>query len=76
MRKRRKLMLEARKQVKALSRKMLGALSSDGKNLVKDLREKVHRVTSESDLEAVIYLRNKNTKQTKIYFLHSYMIFY
>ena len=74
MRKRSKLMLEARKQVKAVSRKMLGAWTSDGKNLVKDLREKVHRVTSESDLEAVIYLRNKNTKQTKIYFLHSYMI--
>ena len=54
---------------------MLGAWTSDGKNLVKDLREKIHRVTAESDLEAVIYLRNKNTKQTKIYFLHIYIIF-
>ena len=49
-----KLMFEARKQVKAANRKILGAWSSDGKILVKDLREKVHRVTSESDLDAII----------------------
>ena len=40
--------------MKAVNRKILGAWSSDGKILVKDLREKVHRVTSESDLDAII----------------------
>ena len=53
-RKRSKFMFEARKQVKAVNRKILGAWSSDGKILVKDLGEKVHRVTSESDFDAII----------------------
>ena len=51
MRKRSKLMLEARKQVKAVSRKMLGAWSSDGK---KSLLRTFEKKFTESHLKVIL----------------------
>lgn len=52
-RKRSKLLYEARKLAKAESPCLLGAWSTDGKILVKDLRSKVHRISSDDELDVV-----------------------
>lgn len=45
-----KILYEARKCVKAEQPRLMGAWSSDGKILIKDLDSKVHRITSVDDL--------------------------
>ena len=48
-----KLLFEARKQVKAAKQKLLGAWSSNGKLLVKDLTGSIHKLSSVADLNSI-----------------------
>lgn len=52
--KRSKILFEARQMIKAETPKLLGAWSSDGRILIKDLKEKVHRVTSLESIQNFI----------------------
>lgn len=45
-----KILFEARKCVKAEQPRLMGAWSSDGKILIKDLDSRVHKTTSVEDL--------------------------